>query len=387
MATGALDEGSDCANMDTVAGAPNGPTLNTRWRNIMAVAGWTLNIKGSCNLPLMAAVIALVYGNADEKKKAIGGLVDVCDASEQRGMWHLKEQGSSTYSWLTMGSWILAAMLLDKMGQAALAARFRRMLDQWMALAKAMEFWAVIDGVPQWVVIWAGHRAWNHEGAMLNAYYQYARGERPPRPLPNGDWANPDNWGNNPKFVAELRASYERVKDDPWSHVIYGVWKPWTFAAYEDGTKASYLGSDEPEQTSEFQGISTPGKMLKIGVGKKVRSYPECPNPATGDSDMRNLFVGQADLDGDAERGWHLSHSTIGHPPINPKTGRYEQDIARPTAAKLVLWKRLLSDGLHDMMLTLPAVPASGTAVPVVGTSPAKTSRSWFERFLDWLGL
>jgi hypothetical protein len=326
------------------------------WQGTFPSSGFAKRVTGSSNKPVVSLATAYYFGSQQEMAEADALWQEYLDA--QASAYFLKEPGSSTYGGTIVGG-IIAAILKLNGRDKELADGLRAVVDQWIALAHLLA--APAKGYRVSVAM-AGCRSWGHgnnEGSTLHIYYRVAAGLESPA----SGWKDLKNWTNHPGFVAELRASFARVKADPWAFVKFNPMVPFQYLGWEDGSRMSILGDCNPADGDVFDGISTPGFYASCNFGGVWKTYPEWPNPLDGDERIRMQNV-NAHMEGEPVAGWTLKHNLIGPKPVMPD-GRLWTKIA-PHPGKLSFWKLHDRDGLTDLLK--PEVPPE--PVPVPGPSP-----------------
>lgn len=335
--------------------------------NEIPAPGWTLKVVGSSNIPLYAIVASYHYDGGAMRAKATALLNEYYEAASLRGMFCLKEPGSTIYGGATFGAWVWAVVLARKYGDAALAARFMDLCRQWLAMNAAMLAPVKEEGRP--CVAMAGCRSWGHGDGTYAMLHHFTRVAMGLEKQAGADWPNRANWSSNPLWTAVAKQAWAEAKAAPdlWANVRFGTYVPMSFYWWDDGSRCSTLGHDEPELDSEFGGISTLGIHLsRITAAGVMETYPEYPAPNSGDTHIR-MQSSKVDLDGGPLTGWTLRHSMIGRV-YDKTTERWITDIPLHTKAKLTCWKVLDEDGLHDMLAATKPEPQP-TPPPVVDTS------------------
>jgi hypothetical protein len=326
------------------------------WQGTFPSQGFTKRIVGSSNKPVVSMATAYYFGSSAQKAMADRLWLEYLEA--QKDAYFLKEPGSSTYGGTIVGGIIAAAMKLDTR-DPKLADGLRGVVDQWMALCYLLA--APVTGQRVSVAL-AGCRSWGHgnnEDSTVHLYYRVGAGAQ----RPSKGWTNLKDWTNNPGFAAELVESFARVKANPWGAVKFNPIVPFQYLGWEDGSRMSLLGSDDPADDNTFDGISTLGFLASCIFGGTWKTYPEWPAPNSGATQIRMQNV-NADIDGDPINGWKLLHNLVGR--TKAPDGRWLTTIPPHTGSKLSFWKLHDRRGLTDLLK--PETPPAPEPPPIVNT-------------------
>lgn len=365
-------------------------------------AGWGAAVnQGSANIPLMNTVAAYVFGIAAARTR----LIELGKISRSRFM--LSEPLSSTYSDWHVLSWILALWTARRRADKEVEAALYPLCAQWFGLA-ALSSAICPKGnlnedekkyVGQKIVAFAGCRSWGHHHGLGMGHHETFRVAV--GAAPKG--ANQSSWEGQVRvrclpLLREFGFLFKGLTPDEIVAKIprFSMREDFQFLAYADGSRVCIMGTDEPELEDEDSNSNTLGFLAFIvdqGRGR-VDTYPEWPAPNSGATRIRQTAA-FADVDRDA-LGWVLYHSHIGRKQA-PDSRLWITKIAAPTAPLVSAWRAPKDGGAWvNLMGGAPGVPGGSPSAgspgipPPAGDSgapPLFPRRSWFERFLDWLGL
>lgn len=135
------------------------PEPDNGWRNHLPPEDLGAMVDaGSGQITLQALVALLWLGNAKERAFAVRTLNRYADLCWSRFM--LSEPWSAIYGEAIVCCWLAVVLLATRIGEHALAARFRDLLAAWAATSRLMEARAA-DG--KIYVMSAGCRSWGHD--------------------------------------------------------------------------------------------------------------------------------------------------------------------------------------------------------------------------------
>ena len=273
----------------------------------------------------------------------------------------------------TSETWIIA----ERIGERALAEKFRRLLAMWAGTCALM----AVRGV----VLAAGARGWGHpiHSGGWDDLWAFAGGSKDPAKPGKKGYGNPgsiEDWGwlNRCAYIglAELRAAASPYLGRDWSSLLpsiprWGARTEMQLLGWADGSRL-WIMEDDPNG-------NTPGLLIAGVLGGRIVALPAWPNPYNGLERLRQTKC-TASVDGSPDTGWTLFHSHLGAKQIG--TG-FTTSLPAYTASPLAFWVLCPAGStvweikypgavLHPEP---PTIPEPGTNVPAPGKKP-----SWIER-------
>lgn len=272
---------------------------------------------GSGQITLQALIACLHYGPAPYSVRALHRYADLC---WKRFM--LSEPWSAIYGEAIVCCWVAVVLLAERIGETALAGRFRALLSAWAATSRLME--ARAGG--KTYVLSAGCRSWGHEESAsgLSAIWNYAAGRATPPPPGSKKYGTPgayDDWGWLVR-AESLGLPVLRAAAAPWPAEMplarlletaprWSARTEMQLLGWADGSRLWLMGDDEATMDDEDANGNTPGWLAAGVLGGRIVALPDWPNPADGATRLRQTNC-RADLDGTPEKGWTLWHSHLG---------------------------------------------------------------------------
>lgn len=356
------------------------PEPRNGWRDLLPPEDLGSMVdNGSGQIGLQALVASLHYG---PKPYAVRTLNTYADLSTTR--IGLSEPWSWIYFSAIVNCWLATVRIAEATGERELARKFRRLVATWAGTCALMD----VGGR----VVMAGARGWGHEikGGGWDDLWQIAAGKREPVRRNSSKYGDPgsyDDWGWL-KRCASLCVDILRSEATPYlgrdarsllaSAPRWGARSEYQLIGWQDGSRLSIMGDDEPEFDDEDENSNTPGLLAAGVLGGRVIALPKWPDPASGMTHLRQTDS-RADIDGDPSHGWTLFHSHLGEKRIG---SGFTTSLPAYTASPLAFWVSIPagSDEWVDMMpgahFPPDPVPDSGTTVP---KPKPKRKRRWWE--------
>lgn len=356
---------------------------------------------GSGQITLQALVALLWYGKPKERAFATRALHHYADLCWSR--WMLSEPWSDVYGRAILCCWVAVVLIAERLGDGALAGRFRELLGAYAATARLME--AQADG-RTWLLA-AGCRSWGHDVASsgLTFAWRVASGRvQPPEPGSHayGQPGAYDDWGwlNRAERLglSTLRAAVAGYPAGGSVESLLAAAPRWAartemqLLGWADGSRLWLMGDDEAALDDEDDNGNTPGWLAAGVLGGRVIVRPRWPNPVDGLERLRQVNC-RADLDGAPDRGWTLWHSHLGERRgVHPASGEpgFVSSIPAYTGAPLLFWVAILAGDrtwrqLHPRLATPPIAPAPPAhPAPVVAPDFDLTAR-WDAVLRAWI--
>lgn len=342
---------------------------------------------GSGQITLQALIALLWYGNPKERAFATRALHRYADLCWSRFM--LSEPWSEIYGEAIVCCWVAVVLIAQRIGDAALADRFRALLGAWAATSRLMEATAA-DG--KTYVMAAGCRSWGHElsASGLSAIWRIASVRVDPPAPGSPAYGTPgayDDWGWLRRCerlgLEVLRAAAAPYPAGQTIETLLAAAPRWAartemqLIGLGDGSRVWLMGDDESSFDDEDENGNTPGRLLAGVLGRRLIALPAWPNPVDGAERLRQTNC-KADLDGTPEKGWTLWHSHLGQRRgAHPATGEagFLSTLPPYTGAPLLFWVGILAGDRTWRQLHPHAVapePAPGPTPP--GPAPSAPS-------------
>lgn len=302
---------------------------------------------GSGQITLQALVALLWYGSPKERAFAARALHHYADLCWSR--WMLSEPWSGIYGRAIVACWLAVILIAERLGDGALAARYRELLRGYCATARLMEAQALGK-------IWmlsAGCRSWGHavEGHSLTTSWRVASGRAEPPGAGSPAYGQPgayDDWGWIHRAerlgLSTLRAAAATYPAGQAIEILLGAAPRWAartemqLLGWADGSRLWLMGDDEAGFDDEDPNGNTPGYLAAGVLGGRLIALPRWPNPVDGSERLRQTNS-RADLDGAPDLGWTLWHSHLGERRgVHAATGEagYVSTLAAYTASPLL---------------------------------------------------
>lgn len=357
------------------------PEPQNGWRNHIPPEDLGAMVSsGSGQITLQACIAALYYGNRSQAIRTLENYAALCPTR-----FMLSEPWSLIYGKAIVCNWLAVILIADRIGERALARKFRGLVETWAGTCALME--------SHGKVMAAGCRCWGHEvhGGGWDDLWAFAcRRDNPPAPSSRkyGTPGASDDWGWLNRCAAlaigELRAAAAPFLGRDWRSLLAGIprWGARTemqLLGWADGSRLWLMGDDEAEFDDEDQNGNTPGWLAAGVLGGRIVALPKWPNPIDGRTRLRQTGC-RADLDGGPQFGWTLLHSHLGERKV---AGGYLTRLEPYTASPLIFWQHCPAGSLSwvDRLASEPTGPIPippVSPVPTPAPKPPKPRKPWW---------
>lgn len=365
------------------------PEPTNGWRNHIPPEDLGAMVSsGSGQITLQACVAALLYGNRPQAIRTLENYAALCPTR-----FMLSEPWSLIYGKAIVCNWLAVILIADRIGERALARKFRGLVETWAGTCALME--------SHGKVMAAGCRCWGHEvhGGGWDDLWAFAcRRDNPPAPSSRkyGTPGASDDWGWLNRCAAlaigELRSAAAPFLGRDWRSLLAGIprWGARTemqLLGWADGSRLWIMGDDETAEDDEDPNSNTPGFLIAGYLGGKVTFIPRWPtktlNAAGKLVDCQHLrqVNCRADVDGNPTVGWTVLHSHLGDE--KSSDGRLLSRLAPYTASPLVFWQHCPAGSLSwvDRLASEPTGPIPippVSPVPTPAPKPPKRRKPWW---------